>query len=341
MRLAGRARLGFYPLPFAEAQRIRKFLRFPQQPCPTLDPCIGDGVAFEQVTSDAEAHRYGVELDAYRAEQARALTIEVIHGNCFDVQCPVESFSLLYLNPPYDFAVSEQRSQRMERLFLEHVYRWLKPGGVLVFVIPGAQLEACGAILSLHFQDVSVYRLTEPESVRYKQVVLFGVRRSRRERERLPDHEITRARQWYASLTRAPERLSPLSAESDRRYAIPSGQPVRLVCRGLPLDQIEDLLPRSPGYRQAACILFAQEPDAVGRPLTPLHGGHVGLLCTAGMLNGIFGEGDARHIANWQSVKLVDRMEEEEDGSTVIREKERFSNELTLVFSTGEIRTLK
>lgn len=55
------------------------------------------------------------------------------------------------------------------------------------------------------------------------------------------------------------------------------------------------------------------------------------MLCTAGLLNGIFGEAESRHIAHWQSVKLVDKTEEEEDGKTVIREKERFSNELTLV----------
>jgi len=53
------------------------------------------------------------------------------------------------------------------------------------------------------------------------------------------------------------------------------------------------------------------------------------------MLNGIFGEGEARHVANWQSIKTIDRTEEEEDGATVIREKERFSNELTVVFSSG------
>jgi len=65
-------------------------------------------------------------------------------------------------------------------------------------------------------------------------------------------------------------------------------------------------------------------------------------LCTAGLLNGIFGEGESRHIAHWQSIKLVDTSEEEEeDGTTVIREKERFSNELTLVFSTGQVVSLK
>jgi Uncharacterised methyltransferase family (DUF6094) len=250
---------------------------------------------------------------------------------------------LSYLNPPYDFELGEQKSQRMERLFLEQVHRWLKPGGVLVFVIPGLRIGECSAVLSIHFRDVRVYRLIEPESVRYKQIVVFGVRRARHERERLQDNDITRARQWYASLARDPERLAPLPTEADRQYPVPPGEPVCLAYRGLPLDQIEDLLARSSAYRQAASVLFAQEADINGRPLTPLHGGHVGLLCTAGMLNGVFGEGDARHIPHWQSIKLVDRTEEEEeeDGATVVREKERFSNELTLVFSTGEIATLK
>ena len=62
---------------------------------------------------------YGVELDAGRAERTRTKGIEVIHGNCFDVQCPVESFSLIYLNPPYGFEIGEEKSQRMEKLFLE------------------------------------------------------------------------------------------------------------------------------------------------------------------------------------------------------------------------------
>jgi SAM-dependent methyltransferase len=218
------------------------------------------------VTSDAQARRYGIELDAYRAEQASSVVDELIHGNCFDVQCPIESFSLVYLNPPYDFEVGEGKSQRMERLFLEHVYRWLKPGGVLAFVIPGPHIEECIATFSVHFRDVRVYRLTEPESVRYKQIVLFGVRRTRSERERLQDADITRARQRYASLARQPERLSPLPPQPDHQYVIPPAEPVRLVYRGLPLDQVEDLLPKSSAYRQAAPILFAQETVAAYTP---------------------------------------------------------------------------
>ena len=341
MRLAGRERLGFYPLPIPEAKRIRNFLSFPEQTCSTLDPCIGEGAAFAEITLGARALRYGIELDAQRATLAHSAADEVIHGNCFDVQSPVESFSLIYVNPPYDFEIGEGKTQRMEALFLNHVYRWLKRTGALVMVIPSDHIRDCAQVLSSQFRDVHVYRLTEPESVKYKQVVVFGIRRTRQERDRLQDSEIARARHWYESAARNADRLSTLPIDADRQYAVPPGERVRLVYKGLPLDQIEDLLPKSSAYRQAAAILFAPPSDVNGRPLTPLHGGHVGLLCTAGLLNGIFGEGETKHIAYWQSVKLVDTSEEEEDGVTVIRERERFSNELTLVFATGEIVSLR
>lgn len=69
MRFQGKSRLGFYPLPLSEAERIRRFLLFPESSS-AIDPCVGDGVAFEVITNGAEVLRYGIELDAYRAEQA-------------------------------------------------------------------------------------------------------------------------------------------------------------------------------------------------------------------------------------------------------------------------------
>ena len=78
---------------------------------------------------------------------------------------------------------------------------------------------------------------------------------------------------------------------------------------------------------------------ATGRPITPLHGGHVGLLCTAGLLNGIFGEGENRHIARWRSVKHVTTFVEADGDAEIIHHRERWTNELRLVYADG--RTLK
>jgi len=105
MRWSGRIRMGYFPLPLSEAQRIRKFLLFPDRPSSALDPCVGDGRAFEAITNGAEVLRYGIELDAFRAEQARQRIPNIVQGNTLEVQCPVECFSVLYLNPPYDWAL--------------------------------------------------------------------------------------------------------------------------------------------------------------------------------------------------------------------------------------------
>jgi hypothetical protein len=337
MRPHGKTKLGFYPLPLPEAERLRNCLVFPPE-FSALDPCVGDGAAFTHLLNGTEAHSYGVEIDAYRTAQARTLGIETLQANTLDVRCPAEAFSLLYLNPPYDLEIGATNNQRLELVFLEHTYRWLKPGGVLVFVIPQPQLRPCARTLSEHFTDLFVYKLTEPASVQYKQVAVLGVRSKRQ--QYLRDSALLESVRWLEMLATKSD-LDVLGEAPALRYEIPHSGPATLTNAGIPLDEVEDLLLDSAAYRQAARILLPKQRDVRGRPLTPLHGGHVGLLCTAGMLNGVFGEGDDRHIAHWRSVKFTDHWEEEEeDGTKVLHDREKFSHELTLVFANGKTQIL-
>ena len=123
-----------------------------------LDPCVGDGVAFMHSLDGTRGGGYGIEIGAFRAEQARNLSIKTLQASIVDARSPTEAFSLLYLNPPYDLEIGTTNNQRLELVFLEQRYRWLKPGAVLVFVIPQPQLRVCARILSEHFSDLSVYR---------------------------------------------------------------------------------------------------------------------------------------------------------------------------------------
>jgi hypothetical protein len=67
-----------------------------------------------------------------------------------------------------------------------------------------------------------------------------------------------------------------------------------------------------------------------------------GLLTTSGLLNGIFGEGPDLHVARWESVKVTDRFEEtDENDVTTIRERERFTQCLTLIYSNGATAILQ
>ncbi len=337
MRPHGQTKLGFFPLPVAEAKRLRNWLAFPEG-FSALDPCAGDGVAFAHLLQNVACNRYGIEVDANRAEQARASGIEVLQANTMDVRCQAEGVSLLYLNPPYDWEAGESNNQRLEFVFLEHTYRWLKAGGVLLFVIPQLRLAKCARLLSEQFTDLRVFRLTEPACLQFNQIAVLARRRKRH--SRLSDAALLDGVRYLEMLS-VKSDLERLGNVVDVRYEVPASERVVLTNAGIPLDQVEDLLLQSPAYRQAGRILLPKLGDVKGRPLTPLHGGHVGLLCTAGMLNGIFGEGDSRHIAHWRSVKFTDHWEEEEeDGTRILHDRERFSHELTLVFANGKTQIL-
>ncbi len=337
MRPHGKTKLGFFPLPLAEAERLRNYLAFSDE-FSALDPCVGDGVAFAHLLDGAPAHHYGIEIDAYRAEQARNLGIETLQANAMDVRCPAETVSLLYLNPPYDWEAGSTNNQRLEAVFLDHIYRWLKPGGVLLFVIPLPRLAKCARLLSEEFQDLRVFRLTESACLPFKQIVVLGTRRKRH--TRLMDSALLECVRWLEGLALKPD-LEPVTKSADFRYVVPRSEPLVMTHIGVPLDEVEDLLLDSAAYRQASRILLPKQRDVRGRPLTPLHGGHVGLLCTAGMLNGVFGEGEDRHISHWRSVKFTDHWEEEEeDGTKILHDRERFSHELTLVFANGKTQVL-
>ena len=276
-RLAAKVRCNYYPLPLREAERIRNLVQFPAEPFSALDPCVGEGIAFAAITRDSSARRYGIELDAYRAEQAAPMLTKIVQGNCLETHCSVESFSFIYENPPYDWALSANARERLEAVFLNHTFRWLIPGGVLLLVIPAERAAEC-AVLASHFKRCRIFRLGDPASVRYRQVLIAGVRRTRREREQLRDREISESRLLFTTLGRQNERLTELPEFCEDPYAVPPTGPVTLTFKGLPLDELEDLIPTSLASRQAARIL-APEPTVIGgRPLTPLHAGQVGLI---------------------------------------------------------------
>jgi hypothetical protein len=334
MRAAGRIKMGYFPLPIAEGPRIRARLSFSER-ASAVDPCAGTGAALLAVTSGAEVERYAVELDTDRAAACAAHGITTIHGNTLDVRGS-EGFSLLYLNPPYDFEAGVSGNQRLEKVFLQHTCRWLARKGVLVLVIPTKALAVCARTLATRFSGVEIRRLTDPESTQYDQVVVFGIRKD----QSGPAAEKTEY--FFREVASGHVALSPLVEDELLQYPVPRSGPSQLVNQGLDLDQVEDLANSSPAWLQLRQALLPRETITSGTPITPLHGGHVGLLCTAGLLNGVFGSGEDRHIAQWRTQKVSTVHDDgvDEDGATVTRVVERFSNDLALIYRDGRVRLL-
>ena len=234
--------------------------------------CAGDGTALIEVTKDLAAQRATIELDADRAAAATARGIPTTHGSTFESHLPAGICSLLYLNPPYDVEVGNHSNQRLELVFLDHCYGWLKTAGVLIFVIPDNALSHCARRLASQFERISVFRLTHPESVRFRQLAVVAIRKKEHHRGD------TRYADQLLRLAYNSNQLPTLSSETPERYIIPESAAVPIQYRGLPLDAIEDALQRSVAMQNARGILVRKQQKMTGRPVTPLHKGHVGTI---------------------------------------------------------------
>jgi hypothetical protein len=190
--------------------------------------------------------------------------------------------------------------------------------------------------LSEHFTELSVLKLTEPASVQYKQIAVLGVRLKRY--QLLRDSALLDSVRWLEMLTSKSD-LEALGDAPAVRYQVPDSGPVTLTNVGIPLDEVEDLLPDSAAYRQASRVLLPKQQDIRGRPLTPLHGGHVGLLFRNAQWS-IRRRGSPSHcsLALGEVYRSLGRTRE--DGTKILHDRERFSHELTLIFADGETKLL-
>lgn len=185
-RLEAQKKMGYYPTPEETLKQIRRKIRL-SSGAVILDPCCGDGHAVFNISFDygngysedssknIEAVKYGVELDTVRAVKAGSVLDKVLTGSIYDVVVrPLERFSMLYLNPPYDF----EKGERMEFLFLKHATKWLMPGGLLVYIVPESilSLSKVRNLIARRYERVAVYRFTRGDYPNFKQVVLFAVK---------------------------------------------------------------------------------------------------------------------------------------------------------------------
>ena len=152
MRLEAQAKAGFYPTPSKVVEIIQTWIG---EKSPgmrrLLDPCCGTGEPAARIAAAAGCDAYGVEINAERAQVAKRTLSKVVAGNLFSVRARPGAFSILYLNPPYDFDAEDGRT---ELSFLKHTLSYLAPMGLLFFVVPQKRITTrIARVLSAYFED--------------------------------------------------------------------------------------------------------------------------------------------------------------------------------------------
>jgi len=192
-RLASIAVGGYYPTPNHLIPHILSHLDWdPNEPYALMDPCAGEGSAileiYQKICTDNGCELYTVEMEQGRGESlknAHRRTVgygrgDTIVGDAFQVRWTKgksdnQGVALLFLNPPYD---QDKVYKRLEERFLRRFTDALCPEGVLCFVVPYTALAASAETLASNYDDIGCFAFPEKDFPTYKQVVLFGRKRT-------------------------------------------------------------------------------------------------------------------------------------------------------------------
>ena len=304
-RLMNNIKLGYYPTDPDNISLILRGIHFPEGVTTNLfDPCCGCGRALRQLAQGNNCYAYGVELDESRAEDAQTRLHRVGFGSFFHSRISHEAFHLLFLNPPYLSVINESGGRsRHEKRFLIESIPTLMYGGLLIYVIPYYRLtpDICRVLVD-NFDGLTVWRFTDSEFKKFKQVAVLGIRKKR-------DTELQDTL-WLEQLVCSPAGIPLLTQLPESRYALPA-QPMTVnTFKGERFNQkeLEQQLRKSDSFAQ---MMARSELDSgVKHPLLPLSISQIGLIGGSGMINGLI-ECDTPHIIKGRIVKVV-RTESEE-----------------------------
>ena len=304
-RLRNNIKLGYYPTDPDNISLILRGIHFPEGVTTNLfDPCCGCGKALRQLAQGNNCYAYGVELDESRAEEAQTRLHRVGFGSFFHSRISHEAFHLLFLNPPYLSVINENGGRsRHEKRFLIESIPTLMYGGLLIYVIPYYRLtpDICRVLVD-NFDGLTVWRFTDSEFKKFKQVAVLGIRKKR-------DTELQDTL-WLEQLACSPAGIPLLTQLPESRYALPA-QPMTVnTFKGERFNQkeLEQQLRKSDSFAQ---MMARSELDSgVKHPLLPLSISQIGLIGGSGMINGLI-ECDTPHIIKGRIVKVV-RTESEE-----------------------------
>ena len=304
-RLMNNIKMGYYPTDPDNIGLILKGIRFPEGVTTNLlDPCCGCGKALRQIAQGNNCFTYGVELDEARADEAQTRLHRVGFGSFFFSQVSMNSFHLLFLNPPYLSVLNESGGRaRHEKRFLIESLGCLALGGLLVYVIPYYRLtpDICRVLVD-NFENLGLWRFTDAEFKKFKQVAVMGVRKARD-----VEPQDTQWLEWFAA---HPGSIPSLVELPEDRYVLPAKPLEVRTFRGENFNakELERQLVRSDGFQRM--MSHSELDGGVKRPPLPLSISQIGLIGGSGMINGLI-QCDTPHVIKGRIVKVV-RNETEE-----------------------------
>jgi hypothetical protein len=343
MRLASSIKLGFYPTP----QEITDYLRdrIPREPghkTTALDPCAGGGKALARVAPD-NTIAYGIEPDRERYILAKDTLNQALDCSIEDATIAHNSFSLLYLNPPYDYQydndAEEQspedfrrnhKTKRKEIFFLQRTLPYLAPRGLLIYIVPEHILDKhCNEWLSSRLDNIEAYRFPKELYPEFKQILIIGNKKPDKPQ---PAPATITLRDW----------INP----STQPLTLPPTTPVKLFrANKLSREAVIEMIIKAQANIEKP--LYPENPNDKPTPHAPLplHLGHLSLMLASGKINGIIKPGTPeRHIirgsVNKQMLTTQSIETTENSAVSITKHRDTYNVSVKILTPDGNIQTL-
>jgi SAM-dependent methyltransferase len=308
MRLAGIAKMGYYPTPPKVAEQILSILDI-RPGCCVLDPCCGEGAVLKQFKqSFKDTITYGVELDALRFEVASTVTDRAL--NCDSVnelKSERMSFDVLWENPPYDWDVVEDDTQRVEKTFYKAHKGLVSPNGLILFLIPFCVLKSCVNLLS-RLRELRVFAFPKGEYEVFKQIVVMGKQYLHTDEDEnyKSNHQLLQSIVKSVPAETAYEHLTTTeqaALKGEKLYLVErSGNPVIFRSKRIDPEEVYELVKASKLSQLLGELQTIDEIKTI-IPIAPLTEGHLAMLLAAGMMDGEFVGSDGERYVVKGSVK--------------------------------------
>ncbi len=300
MRLAAQAKGGFYPTPDRVVDMIADLIGVSsgyyyhdRETLRILDPCCGAGYAIDRLArrihqaSAVPVDTYGVELHKERAGEAGQRLDRFLATDLFQTSIANRAFSVLYLNPPYDF---DGEQKRTEHAFLTYTTRYLAEGGLLVFIVPRQRLAVSARYLSTHYRGMRFWSFPQPEKEVFGQVVVLGYRKEDPSPNSYAESMVqkwSRGEPEHLRFYRYPEFTAPTMPVGKILFGTRTVDPVAAASEA-----------RLSGLWSSTEITDTLWPavDVRTRPLMPLRRGHMAMLVAAGFLDNLCLEAEGKRI---------------------------------------------
>lgn len=315
-RLESKIKLGYYPTPTEVIDRIETILSLMKKkgagPIRAIDPCVGEGFAFERLCRTLGIEKtFGVELHEGRAQEAKELVGEVIHGDAFRVRAKKGAFSLLFANPPYD----QEEGKRLEYNFLRWWTEFLCTDGILVLIIrQRGMVKQMAKFISYWYRDVEVYKFPEKEYEAFGQIVLLGVRKK--------SAALNSDVQSFLEGVPGKDDLSELDEFSESKYEIPPSavNATSFYFRNLDLttEEMVQEVWRGGLLQETIDDLWPEREDVRVKPAFPLRKGHIAILVASGLTDGLLESNGSRMLIKGTIKKHQNKTSEVQDDGTRI-----------------------